>query len=181
MCIPLHNFKHVAKITILYCSIFYRQMIKVVLYVSFPSSAAQQQCASPATVSRHSSSSCFSSLLSCHLPTVRSRTCQRHPSLDTKNKDVLDLTRSWTPTNSRFRPNDREESCLVQITYYLNYLLLNFSSGLNKVHVSSLHLRKPRPFQTQNAVHSKHLRPTSQKYTSQKFSEYKNTLKNSKT
>ena len=115
MCIPLNNFKYVTKkITLRYCSISLRQMIEVVLYVSSLSSSFRRQRSSSAVVSSLSSfSSCFSSLLSCHLPIEKSRTCHRHPSLHTENKDTLDLTRSWTPTNSRLPRICIEESCSV--------------------------------------------------------------------
>ena len=115
MCIPLNKFKYVTKKrTVRYCCISLHQMIEVVLYVSSLSSASRRQRSCSAVVSSLPSfSSCFSSLLSCHLPIEKSRTCHRHPSLHTENKDTLDLTRSWTPTNSRLPRICIEESCSV--------------------------------------------------------------------
>ena len=114
MCIPLNNFKYVTKkITVRYCSISLLQMIEVVLYISSLSSACQRQRSSSAVVSSLSSSSCFSPFLSCHLPIEKSRTCHRHLSLHTENKDAMDLTRSCTRTNSRLPRICIEESCLI--------------------------------------------------------------------
>ena len=67
-------------------------MIEEVLYVSSLSSTSRgllfcNHFSFIVSVSSSSASSCFSSLLSCHLPTETNCTCHRHLSLHTKNKD----------------------------------------------------------------------------------------------